>query len=117
MFEVYEKTNNRLKINGIKKKGFSLIVLVITVIILLIIASATILILNRNNLVSSAKESVFESDIDSFRDELTAYHSSERLKNEEYNPKSLNANTNGITKNTGETNGNIENVIPDIRKL
>ncbi len=53
------------------KKGISLIVLVITIIVIIILAGSVILSLSENNLINSAKEAIFKSNLSEYINEIS----------------------------------------------
>ncbi len=87
-----------------KSKGISLIVLIITIIVIIILSGAVILNLSKNNPIESAKKAKFQSDIDTFKSELSLYVLGKSSNTEgNYDPKLLNADKGGSTENGSQT--------------
>ena len=87
-----------------RNKGISLIVLIITIIVIIILAGAVILNLSKNNPLESAKKARFQSDIDTFKSDLSLYVLGKSSNTEgNYDPKLLNADKGGSTENGSQT--------------
>ena len=86
------------------RRGISLIVLIITIIVIIILAGAVILNLSKNNPLESAKKARFQSDIDTFKSDLSLYVLGKSSNTEgNYDPKLLNADKGGSTENGSQT--------------
>lgn len=72
------------------KEGISLIVLVITVIVLGILAGVVIASINETNIVEQTTNTVFKSDIQSYRELYNVYLVSYMAENNGNQPESLN---------------------------
>ena len=96
------------------RSGISLIALIIIIAVLIILASAVVLTTIRSGIFDNTNKTVFLSDIDSFRDELTSYHSEQTLQDEEYYSKSLQADKDYAEQNTEITAKNIQDIIPSM---
>ncbi len=91
------------------KKGISLIVLVITIIVIMILAGAVILNLSKNNPIESSKKAKFQSDIDTFKSDLSLYELNQMSKTDgSYDPKLLNSDKSGTSENGEPTNTEIK---------
>jgi hypothetical protein len=90
-----------------RNEGISLIVLVITIIIIIILTGSVILNLTDNNPIGTANTATFKENIGEYNSELAMVLSNEYLKNNLFNPLSLNA---------GVWNGNETNITGTIKE-
>ena len=86
------------------KKGISLVVLMISIVVVVILSVATIVVINKNNPIDEANESVFKTNVDLYVSELNEYKASLIYSDEgDILSQSLNANS--------STNPSIKDII------
>ena len=109
LIQKYFNCNKKIKNNN----GVTLIALVITIIIIVILSSVTILSLtnDNNNVINSAKENQFKHKIATYQETILANLAFQKSKNilEETTSKNYYS-----TWESGNTDGTIKELIPDI---
>lgn len=90
------------------KKGISLVVLMISIVVVVILSVATIVVINKNNPIDEANESVFKTNVDLYVSELNEYKASLIYSDEgDILSQSLNANS--------STNPSIKDIITSMK--
>lgn len=78
------------------KKGISLIVLVITIIVLIIIATTVIVSLSSTNIIKETSNTVFKSDMQSYKDVYAMYLADYMMQNDAKTSDSLNVKASDV---------------------
>ena len=99
-----------------KNNGITLIALVITIIVMLILVAVTINIVAQGGLFDSASEATFKTELSKLQEELEIYKMTKLTEfGEKFEATSLTASTSRLYYDpVGETEGNIEEVMPSI---
>lgn len=97
-----------------KKNGVSLIVLVVTIVVILIISVAVLFVLIDRNVIASANEGNFKSDIAMLQEKLNLYVYSAKFSNPTYDPDHLQWNGKDIPTGTGKLTNKVNEDTIDV---
>ena len=106
------------RVEFLRKKGVSLIVLVITIVVVVIITTAILSVIVNGSVITNAKETTLRTDIAAFQSELDVYKNSKYAESVgDFDPDSLNANIAGQVEYNDEVSKNedIYDILPSLK--